>query len=118
MKPILNLNFKTRFCPSPTGLLHLGNLRTALFSFLLSKKHHGTFLLRIEDTDQQRSELRYSEQLEKDLLWLELNWQEGPGHDLGRGPYYQSMRQAVYDDYYQRLQSMGAAYPCFCTEEE
>ncbi len=109
---------KTRFCPSPTGLLHLGNLRTALFCALLAKNNHGVFLLRIEDTDQQRSDERYTEQLQKDLLWLGLDWQEGPGHDLGRGPYHQSMRAPIYDDYYQRLEAMGGAYPCFCTEEE
>ena len=111
-------NLKTRFCPSPTGLLHLGNLRTALFSALLAKSRNGCFLLRIEDTDQQRSEEQYTIQLEKDLLWLGLDWQEGPGHDMGKGPYYQSMRSAIYDDYYQRLEAMGAAYPCFCSEEE
>ncbi len=111
-------NLKTRFCPSPTGLLHLGNLRTALFSALWATSRKGCFLLRIEDTDQQRSEEQYTIQLEKDLLWLGLDWQEGPGHDKGKGPYYQSMRSAIYDDYYQRLEAMGAAYPCFCSEEE
>jgi glutamyl-tRNA synthetase len=111
-------NLKTRFCPSPTGLLHLGNLRTALFSALLAKSRNGCFLLRIEDTDQQRSQEQYTTQLQKDLLWLGLDWQEGPGHDMGRGPYHQSMRSAIYDDYYQRLEAMGAAYPCFCSEEE
>lgn len=115
---MLAMNPKTRFCPSPTGLLHLGNLRTALFSALLARNLQGIFLLRIEDTDQQRSEMRYTEQLQKDLLWLGLEWQEGPDHDQGRGPYFQSRRGAVYADYYQRLESMAAAYPCFCTEEE
>ena len=114
----LDPSAKTRFCPSPTGLLHLGNLRTALFSFLLAKHAQGKFLLRIEDTDQQRSQERYSEQLQEDLLWLGLVWQEGPGHDLGRGPYHQSKRGPIYNDYYQRLEAMGMAYPCFCSEEE
>lgn len=115
---MIDQNIKTRFCPSPTGLLHMGNLRTALFSALLARSGHGRFLLRIEDTDQQRSEERYAEQLEKDLLWLGLEWQEGPGHDLGRGPYHQSKRAAIYNDYYHRLEAMGTAYPCFCSEEE
>lgn len=109
---------KSRFCPSPTGLVHLGNLRTALLSFLLAKSVRGDFLLRIEDTDLQRSEERYAEQLQEDLLWLNLAWDEGPGKDKGRGPYHQSKRKHIYDDYYQRLEAMGAAYPCFCTEEE
>lgn len=118
MNFMLNEQTKTRFCPSPTGLLHLGNLRTALFSALLARNAKGHFLLRIEDTDQQRSEARFTEQLEIDLLWLGLDWQEGPGHDLGRGPYHQSLREPVYHDYYKRIESMGSAYPCFCTEEE
>lgn len=109
---------KTRFCPSPTGLIHLGNLRTALFCYLLTKSVGGSFLLRIEDTDLGRSELRYSEQLQTDLLWLSLNWQEGPGHDQGRGPYFQSQRNNIYADYYERLRTTRDAYPCFCTEEE
>ncbi len=109
---------KTRFCPSPTGLIHLGNLRTALFCFLLAKSIGGSFLLRIEDTDFERSELRYSEQLQTDLLWLGLEWQEGPGHDQGRGPYFQSQRNNIYADYYERLLTTRVAYPCFCTEEE
>lgn len=118
MASALHFNIKTRFCPSPTGLLHLGNLRTALFSALLARNLQGTFLLRIEDTDEQRSETRYSDQLQIDLIWLGLEWQEGPERDQGRGPYFQSKRGAVYADYYQRLESMGMAYPCFCTEEE
>lgn len=111
-------SIKTRFCPSPTGLLHLGNLRTALFSFLLAKSAAGDYLLRIEDTDRERSQERFTEQLQADLLWLGLEWQEGPDHDLGRGPYHQSQRGPIYNDYYQRLLAMDMAYPCFCTEEE
>ncbi len=114
----LNKTTKTRFCPSPTGLVHLGNLRTALFCYLLAKSVGGNFLLRIEDTDFERSEARYSEQLQLDLLWLGLEWQEGPGHEQGRGPYFQSQRNSIYTDYYQRLLTTRAAYPCFCTEEE
>ncbi len=101
---------KTRFCPSPTGLMHLGNIRTALFNTLLAQHHNGIFLLRIEDTDKVRSEPRYAETLIKDLHWLGLNWQEGP--------YWQSKRQAIYDKYYGQLESQGFAYPCFCTEQQ
>lgn len=111
-------HIKTRFAPSPTGLVHLGNIRTALFNDLFVKHNKGTFLLRIEDTDQERSKVEYAEQLQQDMLWLGLAWQEGPERDGGRGPYYQSKRQSIYDDYYQRLEKSGKAYPCFCSEEE
>lgn len=113
-----NPQVKTRFCPSPTGLIHLGNIRTALFSALYARNQGGTFLLRIEDTDAERSEERFTEQLQQDLHWLGLDWQEGPSHDAGLGPYFQSQRQAIYDDYYQRLEKAGFAYHCFCSEEE
>lgn len=109
---------KTRFCPSPTGYVHLGNARTALFNALLANNHSGIFLLRIEDTDKERSKSEFVTALMEDLRWLGLDWQEGPQHDLGRGPYYQSQRQAVYDKYYEILEQKGVAYPCFCTEEE
>ncbi len=98
--------------------MHLGNARTALFNALLAKQSHGQWLLRIEDTDQVRSEQRYTDALMEDLLWLGLSWQEGPNHDQGYGPYHQSERQSLYDDYYQRLETMGRAYPCFCSEKE
>ena len=76
------------------------------------------FLLRIEDTDRERSDDRYTKALMEDLLWLGLPWKEGPNHDLGNGPYHQSKREAIYDDYYQRLETADMAYPCFCSEEE
>lgn len=115
---MVNMNAKTRFCPSPTGFLHLGNARTALFNALLAKQKNGIFLLRIEDTDVARSKEEYIDALEKDLLWLGLDWQEGPHHDLNNGPYFQSQRQAIYDHYYHQLEEQGKAYPCFCSEEE
>jgi nondiscriminating glutamyl-tRNA synthetase len=109
---------KTRFAPSPTGYIHLGNARTALFSFLLAKSQSGHFLLRIEDSDATRSLRTLSEQVETDLLWLGLPWEEGPGKEGGHGPYYQSERHTIYAQYYQTLQRLGRAYPCFCTEQE
>lgn len=109
---------KTRFCPSPTGLVHLGNARTALFSVLLAKSQQGTFLLRIEDTDLERSQAKYAEAAMEDLQWLACNWQEGPNKDQGNGPYFQSERMAVYEYYYQALLEKNLAYPCFATEEE
>lgn len=109
---------KTRFCPSPTGLIHLGNARTALLSALLAKSQSGVFLLRIEDTDRERSTPAFATAMQRDLQWLGLNWQEGPDQDRGHGPYYQSERQSLYDDYYHRLEKADQAYPCFCSEEE
>lgn len=101
---------KTRFAPSPTGFIHLGNARAALFNVLLSLSQHGTFLLRVEDTDKARSTEEFVQELQTDLNWLGFSWNEGP--------YFQSERQAIYDQYYEKLQSAGHAYPCFCSEEE
>lgn len=109
---------KTRFAPSPTGHIHLGNARTALFNFLLAHSQAGCFLLRIEDSDATRSLLALAKQLQDDLVWLGLPWQEGPGQEKGLGPYYQSQRQAIYTLYYEELVSRGRAYPCFCSESE
>lgn len=109
---------KTRFCPSPTGFVHLGNMRTALFNALLAKGQCGIFLLRIEDTDKARSEERYTDAVQRDLQWLGLQWDEGPERDAGAGPYWQSQRQAIYDKYYQQLTDQGLVYPCFCTEQQ
>lgn len=109
---------KTRFCPSPTGLLHLGNLRAALFNKLYAKKHKGVFLLRIEDTDMERSKTAFSTTLQADLKWLGLNWDEGPETNGALGPYYQSERSSIYDRFYQILETKKHAYPCFCSEEQ
>ncbi|MDP1573946.1 MAG: glutamate--tRNA ligase [Coxiellaceae bacterium] len=112
------LVIKTRFCPSPTGYIHLGNVRTALFSALFAKHCEGSFLLRIEDTDQTRSEDIYTQALMRDLRWLGLQWDEGVDAKGDAGPYYQSQRQPIYDDYYDQLIEKKTAYACFCTEEQ
>lgn len=109
---------KTRFAPSPTGLIHFGNVRTALFNALYARKHQGVFLLRIEDTDAERSRDDYVRQLEADLRWLGLEWHEGEDRDLGHGPYRQSQRTDVYQRYLQILEQRQAVYPCFCTPLE
>ena len=109
---------KTRFCPSPTGLMHLGNTRTALFSALYSMNQKGDFLLRIEDTDKTRSKEEFVHQLMHDLQWLGLQWQEGPQQEKDNGPYYQSQRQGIYDGYYHHLIEKNIAYSCFCTEQQ
>ena len=108
---------KTRFAPSPTGEIHLGNVRTALFNALLARKTGGVFLLRIEDTDQERSREDFRLQLQHDLHWLGLDWQEGPEVEGEHAPYLQSQRQAVYDRYYRQLVDSGLAYPCFCSDQ-
>lgn len=109
---------KTRFAPSPTGYMHLGNVRTALFSYLLAKSQQGDFLLRIEDTDASRSSMELADYLQVDLHWLGLIWQEGPGVEGKNGPYFQSQRHAIYDQYYKALEEKGVAYPCFCSDQE
>lgn len=109
---------KTRFAPSPTGLLHLGNIRTALFNYLLARGAHATFLLRIEDTDAARGHEKYAEALQQDMDWLGLTWQEGPRVGGPHAPYFQSQRGDEYARYFTRLQQQGQAYPCFCSEHE
>ena len=109
---------RTRFSPSPTGMLHLGNVRAALFSLLYAKKMDGIFLLRIEDTDATRSEQKYLDSLQEELHWLGLQWQEGPGVGGPHGPYCQSERGGIYAQYYQQLEDEGRAYPCFCSDQE
>ncbi|NQY41986.1 MAG: glutamate--tRNA ligase [Legionellales bacterium] len=108
---------KTRFCPSPTGSLHIGNMRTALFNYLCAKKCQGTFLLRIEDTDLARSKDIYQKAIQDDLLALGLKWDEGIS-DIDNDEYVQSNRQAIYEKYYAKLLEAGNAYYCFCSDEE
>jgi len=108
----------TRFAPSPTGELHLGNARTALFNFLLARHQQGRFLLRIEDTDTERSREQHTEALIADLHWLGMEWDAGPDREDSKGPYRQSQRGASYARYFDRLQQRGAVYPCFCSTLE
>jgi glutamyl-tRNA synthetase len=109
---------KTRFAPSPTGYIHLGNARTALFNALYAWSQGGIFLLRVEDTDRARSKDEFRSALEQDLRWLALQWGEGPGAEADNGPYLQSQRVALYDENFGRLEQAGLAYPCFCTPEQ
>ncbi len=108
----------TRFAPSPTGELHLGNARTALFNFLLARRAGGRFLLRIEDTDAQRSQESHLAVVLQDLRWLGLDWDAGPDREDDRGPYRQSQRGALYDRFFEVLERQRLAYPCFCTPLE
>ena len=106
---------RTRFAPSPTGYLHVGGLRTALYNYLLAKKHHGTFILRIEDTDQSRKVDGAMENLISTLQWAGVVVDEGPGTLGAAGPYIQSQRLALYKEHALRLIEQGDAYYCFCT---
>lgn len=109
---------RVRFAPSPTGSLHVGGARTALFNYLYAKKMGGDFVLRVEDTDQARSTRASEESMIADLKWLGLDWDEGP--DIGGpcGPYRQSERGEIYKALAQKLVESGHVYPCFCTDEE
>ena len=109
---------RVRFAPSPTGHLHVGNARTALFNWLFARQLGGTMVLRIEDTDVDRSEARFEDQLIADLKWLGLDWDEGPDVGGGFGPYRQSDRLAIYREHAEKLLSEHKAYLCFCSEEE
>ena len=104
-----------RFAPSPTGQLHVGNARTALFNWLLARGQHGTFILRSEDTDVERSTRESESAILKDLRWLGLEWDEGPDIGGSRGPYRQSERLHLYQSYAKELLTAESAYYCFCT---
>ncbi|MGB9600481.1 MAG: glutamate--tRNA ligase [Myxococcota bacterium] len=101
---------RTRFAPSPTGELHIGNARTALFAYLFAKRHNGKFILRLEDTDTERSKPEYSEAIIEDMSWLNLGYDEGP--------YRQSERMHIYREYLNQLIEKGVVYECFCTPQE
>ncbi len=112
------MTVRTRFAPSPTGYLHLGGLRTALYTYLFTKKNNGVFILRIEDTDQERLVEGATEKIYKSLKLAGLNWDEGPDVGGPVGPYIQSERKNMYLPYAQQLVREGKAYYCFCTKEE
>ena len=106
---------RVRFAPSPTGQLHVGNARTALFNWLLARGSRGTFILRIEDTDVERSTRESEAAIVRDIRWLGLDWDEGPDVGGPRGPYRQSERLHLYQSYAQELLASGDAYYCFCS---
>jgi glutamyl-tRNA synthetase len=108
---------RTRFAPSPTGYLHVGGLRTALYNYLFARKNAGKFILRIEDTDRTRFVEGAMENLLKTLKWVGLEYDEGPEKEGQYGPYIQSQRTEIYRKHLQTLIDKGDAYPCFCTAE-
>ena len=114
----MNKDLRVRFAPSPTGTLHVGNARTALFNYLFAKKYNGTFVLRVEDTDQERSSAESESSILHDLKWLGLTWDEGPDCGGDFGPYRQSDRLNTYSKYTTKLLETGSAYHCFCTADE
>ena len=101
---------RVRFAPSPTGFLHVGGARTALFNWLYAKHVGGQFILRIEDTDKARNTVEAVQVIYDGLKWLGLDWDEGPGKGGDHGPYFQSERNAVYETYLDKLQAAGAVY--------
>jgi len=109
---------RVRFAPSPTGLLHQGNVRTALFNFLFARHQGGKLILRIEDTDQERSQENYEAAILQDLQWLGLQYDEGPDRPGDFGPYRQTERLALYKKYLEQLEAQGQVYSCFCTHED
>ncbi len=108
---------RVRFAPAPTGLLHIGNARTALYNYIFAKRYQGTFILRIEDTDVERSTEASLEQILEDLRWLGIEWDEGPDKDGPDGPYRQSQRSSLYLHYSEQMLREGKAYKCFCSNE-
>lgn len=113
LKPI-----RVRFAPSPTGFMHLGNVRAALINYLFAHQKNGTFILRIEDTDQQRLIDPLGSQIMLDLDWLKLTYDEGPIKGGPFEPYYQSERTITYQTYFDLCKKKNLIYPCFCTIEE
>jgi glutamyl-tRNA synthetase len=109
---------RVRFAPSPTGYLHIGGARTALYNWLWARQHGGKFVLRIEDTDRERSTQDSVQAIFDSLRWLGLDWDEGPHAGGAHGPYFQTERLAIYQDYVGRLIAARAAYRCYCTKQD
>jgi glutamyl-tRNA synthetase len=109
---------RVRFAPSPTGYLHVGGARTALFNWLYARNQKGVFVLRIEDTDRERSTDESLGAILRSMTWLGLDWDEGPGKEGAGGPYLQSERLAVYREQLDALRAAGKVYRCFCTEAD
>lgn len=109
---------RVRFAPSPTGHLHIGGARTAIYNWAFARKHGGTFVLRIDDTDPERSTDENVQAILRGMSWLGLTWDEGPGAGGEHGPYFQTQRMDTYAAALETMRANGAAYPCFCTAEE
>lgn len=114
----MSAEVRVRYAPSPTGFQHVGNIRTALFNWLFARHSGGKFIIRIEDTDRERSEEKYVAQILDDFRWLGIGWDEGPVKGGDFGPYRQSERLEIYRKYADQLLSAGKAYRCYCTPGE
>ncbi len=114
----MNKAVRVRFAPSPTGELHVGNARTALFNWLLARHQGGNFVLRVEDTDKERTFPQFEQGIIRDLQWLGISWDEGPGKGGPFGPYRQSERLELYESCLKSLFNHERVYKCYCTEEE
>jgi len=112
------MEVRTRFAPSPTGYMHIGNLRSGLYAYLFARHNHGKFLLRIEDTDQERFVEGATDLIYRTLKDVGMNWDEGPDIGGEYGPYVQSERKSMYLPFAEQLIKSGHAYRCFCTKEE
>ncbi|MEO6487041.1 MAG: glutamate--tRNA ligase family protein, partial [Thermoanaerobaculia bacterium] len=112
------MTVRVRFAPSPTGHLHVGGARTAIFNWLYARRHGGTFVIRVEDTDRARSTRESEELVLEDLRWLGLNWEEGPDIGGPHAPYRQSERVERYGAVARELIARGIAYRCYCSEAE
>jgi glutamyl/glutaminyl-tRNA synthetase len=112
------MTVRTRFAPSPTGYLHIGGVRTALFNWLYARQHHGQFILRIDDTDAERNRPEALQPILDGFKWLGINWDEGPEIGGPHGPYFQSQRSHLYVEAAMKLIDSGAAYPCYATKEQ
>ena len=118
LKLVKTGEIRTRFAPSPTGFFHIGSARTALFNYLFAKQNQGSFVLRIEDTDLERSKPEFEKDIIDSLKWLGIEWTEGPDIGGNYGPYRQSERIKIYEKYLKQLLEEKKAYYCFCTPEE
>ncbi|MCR4323108.1 MAG: glutamate--tRNA ligase [Candidatus Azambacteria bacterium] len=118
MEAVIPKPVRVRIAPSPTGFLHVGTARTALFNFLFARKNGGVFIVRIEDTDTGRSEKRFEDNIIEGLTWLGLTWDEGPDTGGSYGPYRQSERKDLYRTHLESLLERNLAYHCFCTKED
>jgi len=114
----VSAHVRVRFAPSPTGHLHIGGARTAIYNWAFARRHRGTFVLRIDDTDPERSTEENVQAILRGMRWLGLDWDEGPEVGGEHGPYFQTQRASRYADGLERMKASGGAYACFCSAEE